>query len=181
MDWNLNERKTGRNMFILIRSIMWAFIVYKWGDWRNWRQYQASILYVIAADFLYNFLCYRYSMWEYPPNLIFSTHTATSLFYSLTIHPCVLILFLGKYPNGKKRQTFWIALWVLVYAVIEWIEFQMGVIVYHHGWNFFWSVVLMCIALPMVRLHQQKPLWAYGASAVVVTLLLSLFHVPFSK
>lgn len=168
-------------MFILIRAIIWILVLLKWGDWRNWKQYQSSILYVIATDFLYNFLCYRYSMWEYTPNLIFTTHVATTLFYALTIHPCVVILYLSQYPNEKKRQMVWVLFWLMIYAAVEWIELEMGILVYHHGWNFLWSNALMCIALVLLRLHQQKPLWAYGVSVVITALLVRLFHVPIGK
>lgn len=174
-------RGMSRVMFILIRAIIWTLILLKRGDWRNWKQYQSSILYVIATDFLYNFLCYHYSMWEYAPNLIFSTHTATTLFYAITIHPCVVILYLNNYPNGKRRQVAWVLFWIMIYAVIEWIELKMGILVYHHGWSILWSCALMSAALLLIRTHQHKPLWAYGASIAITALLVLLFHVPISK
>ncbi|UUZ86433.1 hypothetical protein LJK88_25495 [Paenibacillus sp. P26] len=168
-------------MFILLRAVLWVFILFRWGDWRNWRKYQSSILFVIAGNFLYNFLCHDYSMWEYPPNTIFHSHTAVSLFYDLTINPGVVILYLGLYPTKVLSQLLWISFWVFIYAVVEWIELQIGEITYHNGWNFMWSVLLMGIAVPMIRLHDKKPLWAYGISIFIVIGLVKVFEVPIAK
>ncbi|WP_420888793.1 CBO0543 family protein [Cohnella candidum] len=111
----------------------------------------------------------------------FKTHTESSLFYALTIHPCVVILFLGNYPIGKMKRFFWISFWILVYTVIEWIEVWQGILIYRNGWNLWWSIAFMGVVIPLVRLHYRRPLWAYGISIIVVFTLVGLFHVPLTK
>nr|AYQ75197.1 hypothetical protein EAV92_23195 [Cohnella candidum] len=99
----------------------------------------------------------------------------------MTIHPCVVILFLGNYPIGKMKRFFWISFWILVYTVIEWIEVWQGILIYRNGWNLWWSIAFMGVVIPLVRLHYRRPLWAYGISIIVVFTLVGLFHVPLTK
>ena len=73
-------------MFILFRAVVWVFIAWRWGDWRNWHRYQATILYIILCDLLYNVLTYNHSMWEYSSGL-FPNHITANLVVQFLLYP----------------------------------------------------------------------------------------------
>ncbi|UUZ82438.1 hypothetical protein LJK88_50150 [Paenibacillus sp. P26] len=151
------------------------------GDWRNWRKYQATILYLIVGDLLYNFLTYNYSMWRFEPTAVLPSHTASTLFIAFLCYPCSTILYLGHFPTGKMKAALWVVLWVGIWCVIEWIDRLLGLISYHHGWSFTSSILFSTVAVLMIRLHYTKPLWAYGLSALIVTALMFIYRVPIEK
>lgn len=168
-------------MYILIRALLWIISMWRWGDWRNWKKYQASIQFFILGDLLYNFLCYNYSMWQYTPTQFLPSHTATTLFITFINYPCAVTLYLGNYPKGIFKQILWVMGWVFLWALAEWTDGLLGLITYHHGWNFWWSVAFMSMAVPMVRLHFKKPLLTYGLSAIVIVFMMVIFKVPIYK
>ncbi|MFB5190123.1 CBO0543 family protein [Alicyclobacillus fastidiosus] len=168
-------------MFIIVRAVIWVLLFWRWGDWPNWKKYQAGILFFIMGDLLYNFLCCNYSMWEHSANRFFPNHTSVTLFIALIIYLCAIILNLGHYPTSLLKQILWMTLWVVASAIAEWIDKLLGLITYHHGWNLWWSTIFMLVAVPMVRLHYKQPLWAYALSVIVVALLLWKFHVSILK
>jgi hypothetical protein len=168
-------------MFPIVRAILWIFALWKWGDWKNWKKYEATILYVIIGDLLYNFLTYNYSMWQFEPAGFLSNHTLHSLFIAFVMYPCSTILYLGGFPVGRLKQILWVILWITIWIVIEWVNCLLRLITYHHGWDFLDSVLFSCVAVPMIRLHYKRSLWAYGLSVAITVSLLLIFKVPISK
>ncbi|WP_368780987.1 CBO0543 family protein [Alicyclobacillus fastidiosus] len=165
----------------MLRAVVWILITWRWGDWRQWKKYQSTILFFISCDLLYNVICHNYLLWKFTPSRLFTSHTAVNLFEDFVIYPCALILYLGRYPKSILTKIIWNILWVLIWIGIEWINKLLGLITYHHGWNIWWSVLLMSFAIPMVRLHFIKPLWTYGLSLICIVFLVFLFKVPFGK
>lgn len=43
-------------IFRPVKAILYILVCLKWGDWRNWRKYYPTILYVIIWDLIFNLL-----------------------------------------------------------------------------------------------------------------------------
>lgn len=46
-------------MFRIILVLVFVIIAWKWGDWKNWKLYYPTILFMILGDFVYIFLTYK--------------------------------------------------------------------------------------------------------------------------
>lgn len=168
-------------MYIIVRMLLWILAAWRWGDWRNWKNYQSTFLFVILLDLLYNFLTYNYPLWVYDPTDIIPNHTLNNLFVSFISYPSIVFIYLGRYPTGWVKQVAWIIFWVTLFSIVELVNNIMGLMSYHNGWNFGWSVIFYLVQLPFIRLHYKKPLLAYGLSVLIIVGLLLLFKVPVSK
>lgn len=167
-------------MYMLLTILGHFFIAWRWGDWRNWSKYQSTFLYMITTDLTYNLLTYNYSLWEYQPTVIFPNHTLTNLTLIVIGYPSLIFIYLGRYPKKKMNQFLWITFWIFLESFLEWIALQLGVITYHNGWNFLWSVFFDVAIYVMLRLHYTKPLLTYGLSIIITVGFLIIFKVPVS-
>ncbi|MDB5054732.1 MAG: hypothetical protein JWM44_2782 [Bacilli bacterium] len=157
------------------------FIIYaawRLSDWRNWRKYHATMLYITSGGLLYEYLTEDYNLWIFHPDFLYN-QTITIIVYAVMTMPLSVLIFLSKYPsNGWKKQLIYILKWVLIYAFVELALQLFGRISYKHGWNFWYSVLFDVMMFPMLRLHYLKPLWAYLISIIIIIILISWFHVP---
>jgi hypothetical protein len=160
------------NVFYLIAGL-------KWGDWRNWREYYPTILFLIIGDLLYNFLLYNKSMWIFH-DLILPNHTLITLLAMTISYTATVLIYLGRFPEGWKKQTLWFLLWTGIYIVAEIVNNKLGFITYHNGWNMGWSVLFTGIIFLILPLHHKNPLGAWFISVVIILSLLSIFGVKIS-
>lgn len=153
-------------------------LAWRWGDWRNWKKYHSTILYMIMCDLLYNFLTYNYPIWTYPHTSFQPNHTIINLFVMFIAYPCMLLIYLGHFPNGVIKKILWVLLWVMMWSVLEWVSLKLGQFAYHNGWTWGWSILFNIALFLMVRLHYNKPLISYGLSVIATIFLLIIFKVP---
>ncbi|WP_423409079.1 CBO0543 family protein [Heyndrickxia sp. MSNUG] len=122
----------------LIMWLIWGLAAWKWGDWRNWKKYQATILYMMYFSAVYEILCYNFPIWrfEYDRSVPFLVnHPLTPIAISLILYPSIILIFLGRYPNGSwKKKLGWQILFVFLFSLSEFIIFKSGKITYHNGW-----------------------------------------------
>ena len=51
-----------------IYASIWLGMLWKRGDWRNWKKYYSTILFFILGDFIYLYLLSdHFPMWRYQP------------------------------------------------------------------------------------------------------------------
>ncbi|WP_339146758.1 MULTISPECIES: CBO0543 family protein [unclassified Sutcliffiella] len=168
-------------MFMIIRIILWIFAAWRWGDWRNWKKYQSTILFFILLDLLYNFLTYNYTLWQYEPTSLIPNHTLNNMIVMFIFYPCIVLIYLGRYPSGKVKQGAWIIFWAAFLSLIEFINNKAGLITFHNGWNIKWSIFFYLYSLPILRLHHKRPLLTYVLAVLITIGLLWIFKVPISK
>lgn len=149
---------------------------YKWGNWKNWKEYYPTILYVVIGDLAYNFVFFEFTLWEYK-SLV--NHTFSDLLIAITVFPCAVILFLTHFPQGFLKKTLYISLWAAGNTLIEFISVSMNGMAYDHGWTIFYSLGLYFFAFILVRLHLKHPLIAWPISGVFAYLTMLLFKIPF--
>jgi len=154
-------------------------VCYKWGDWKSWREYYPTCLYFIIGDFIYKVLFYEHTLWQFE-GLI--NHTFSDFMVSFLAFPALTIFFLTHYPKPLWLQTLYILLFTGIHTIIEFILFKTGNIIYHNGWNIFWSMaVVWFLALTAIRLHYRSPLLAWVMVIVGFGTAMFLFNIPISS
>lgn len=164
-------------MFRIIIIILYLAVCFLFGNWRNWKEYYPTILYVIIGDLAYNFVFYNFLLWEYEK---LASHTINDLLYALIIFPCSIILFLSYYPSKLRKRILYILAWSGCNTVIEYISSNIGYLSYHNGWNIVWSFGLYVIAFSLIRLHYKHPLTVWPISLGLAALTAIIFRLPFN-
>ncbi len=165
---------------IIIGIVLFAVAaVWKSGVYRHWRTYHATILYMLLCNLLYYFLVEDRLLWMYAPNIVFS-HTAPEILITFIVFPSTVMLFLHKMAttDGARRIAHFVK-WIAIYLGAEWLGSLLGVIEYHGGWGFLWSVLFVCVMFPMLLLHHTRPLIAYVLSVALIVFYLLIFDMPF--
>ncbi|MEH7383636.1 CBO0543 family protein [Bacillus sp. JJ1533] len=167
----------------LVYNVLFLLAAVKWGDWRGWREYYATILFFIVGDLLKNVLFHDYFIWTYQETIfaknILINHTFITLLIAFVCYPATALIFLGRYPKGKSKQLLWIGIWVFLFTIVEFINLKyLHLIEHHHGWTLGWSCLFNLVMFPMLRLHQKRPLLAWGISIIWIIFLLNMFPIP---
>ena len=161
----------------MILLLAFLFLVcYKWGDWRNWKTYYATILFLIAGDYIYYFVAGAKPLWQYTAKL-FPGAIAT-LIISLIIYPCTVLLFLPFYPiSGVIKKVRYITTWVCLYAFLEYLALKYNYMQYFNGWHFVYSVMFDYTLFPLLRIHQKNPPLAWFLSCILGFGIAFLFNL----
>jgi hypothetical protein len=160
--------------------ILWSiFAAWRWSDWRNWRTYHATMLFMPLANLIYGLLVLGkdFFLWRYQGDYLFSKETA-DVFYTIIVFPATVLLFLSNYPKGNIPQIIHILKYVAIYCTIEWIALHVGAIKHGHGWSFQWSIGFNAVTFITLRLHHKNPVFAYVFSILFTLFLLHKFNVP---
>lgn len=165
---------------VILFSVLAMLSTWKWGDWRNWRLYYPTILFFILISMLHLVLTYDYPQWTFQDFMIPNSTLKTLLMLFLQ-YPCFTILFFTFVPTNKAYLPIYFLIWVLVFGLLELVSFLSGVIIYHHGWNFGWSIVLNMCTFPTLYLHHKRPLWAWLVSMCLTAIFAWIFQVPITK
>ncbi|MDQ0877435.1 hypothetical protein QFZ77_006094 [Paenibacillus sp. V4I3] len=160
----------------LILTLVTILAAWRWSDWRDWKQYHSSMLYVVAAGFLYEFLTLDQTLWVFHPDFFYN-QTITIIVYAVVTMPLTILLYLSNYPKTIGKQILHICLWIGIYVSVEVILFVSGRITYQNGWNLGYSVLFDTMMFPMIKLHHSRPLLAYIISIPIVYGLILLFHI----
>ncbi|WP_066309067.1 CBO0543 family protein [Bacillus sp. FJAT-29814] len=169
-------------MHILFNALFLAAGV-KWGAWRRWREFYPTILYFISVDLLKNYLLYNHLMWTYQETFfaksLLQNHTFINLMIMAIVYPSTVLIYLGRFPDERWKQILWLALWIFVYWIVEFINLKfLNLINHHHGWNMGWSLLFLMVMFPMLRIHHKNPLLAWFLSVIFILFLWNVFDVP---
>lgn len=172
-------------MHILL-LLLFILAGWKWGDWKNWRQYYPSILFFILGDLLYNYLLYNHTMWQFHTSFdqfVLPNHTLISIAVAFISFPVKVLIYLGHFPENKSKftQFMYIFAWVLFFTLFEFGALSLGILSHHNGWNLFTTFLFYFVIFVMLRLHQNRPLLAWIASFGVILFLCIYFDVPISS
>lgn len=160
---------------IFLLAAGYAIACYRWGDWRRWRDFYSTILYVIIGDLAYQFVFCDYRLWSYTG---FLGHTYTALLIMFLVFPQAVILYLTHFPAGLIKRIFYISTWAAVNTMIEEIACVTNGLRYEHGWNLFASFVLFFVAFGLIRIHHEKPLLVWPVSLICGVACTIIFAIP---
>jgi hypothetical protein len=158
------------HVVVLIAVIIMAW---RWGEWKNWSRYHATMLFMAAGDLFYKYLYHCNPLWEY--GNLFINQTVTDLIYNLLVLPLSALLLLSNCPESLAKQAMKILKFMVVFALVEFGYQEAGLMQYHRGWNLGWSVAWDGMMFPMLILHYKKPVIAYLAGGVITILVLYLY------
>jgi hypothetical protein len=165
----------------LMIAVVTLIAAWRWGDWKNWRLYYPTILFMIVGNFLYNILTYNHPIWMYQGTL-FPNHTTTDIFNSFVLFPAVILLYLPHFPKeGMMKKVIYIVLWILVFISVEWLLSYFGFFSYYNGWSIVWSLLFNIGMFTILKIHFKKPLLAWIISIMVILFLVIYFDVPIEK
>jgi hypothetical protein len=162
------------HVFTAIISIIAAW---RWGDWRNWKKYHSTMLFVVVGNLTYNFICANHFLWRLIPEF-FSNHTIAELGYTFIVFPANALLFLSNYPDNTLKKTLYYIKWIFIYIIVEYLFLINNGIIHDYGWNIWWSLAFISIMFPLLRLHYTKPLLAYLFAIAMGSFIIFYFDVP---
>jgi hypothetical protein len=163
----------------IIVSIIMVVLAWKLSDWRNWKLYYSTMLFYIAADFLYALLTYNYPLWQLESPIL--KVTFSDILISCVFVPATILIYLNRFPNGWKKGTAYVFLWVCIYSITEMFSYILGYISYHHGWSIWYSILFNCFMFPLLYLHYRKPIWAISLTLICCTAGLIYWKIPFDS
>lgn len=170
-------------MINAVYASLWAVALWKWGDWKNWKEYYPTILFFIVGDFLYLYLLSdRYPMWTYSPATLDEglTHSHIVLSIMLIKYPATILIYLSHFPKGKMKKVLYVLLWVFIYAVNELADIKFNLIKYDNGWGYGWSILFNTVMFTILGIHYKHPILAWILAGGFIVFLWNVFDVPSS-
>ncbi|QGQ45110.1 CBO0543 family protein [Metabacillus sediminilitoris] len=155
----------------------WIVAALRWGDWRNWNKYHATILYFILGDVLYYYVSYQHRLWTLEPTWPLKNELIC-LVGEFIVFACTVLIYIGKYPRDHFISFWWTALWVIIYTINEWILLKTGTFTYHHGWTLFDSFLFNILMFILIRLHFKMPVITLILSVTISIILIFLNSIP---
>lgn len=160
----------------IILMAIFIVITYKCGEWRNWKTYYHTILFLVAGDLMYYYVFSDNRLWyAASPNL---SSKQIELLWKIVLYPCIVLILLPWYLKCKsfKNQVGYTFLWILVFSILELVVLKFKFIYYGNGWSYYWSVVFYSIMFPILIVHHFKPLLAIMLSAICGIVALIIFN-----
>lgn len=151
---------------------------FKWGNWKSWREYHASMLFIATGGLLYEYIVRENTLWKFHPDLLYG-HGMTVIVYALITMPVSIFLFLSHFPKRWFQRVTYILLWSIIYIAFEWILYIFERISYQNGWTIGFSFLFDLVMFSVIALHQHYPSRAYVISIFIIIFLIVYFQVPF--
>ncbi|KAA0546859.1 hypothetical protein FZW96_12745 [Bacillus sp. BGMRC 2118] len=164
----------------IILSVLLLFWAYFKGNWREWRKYSTTIMYVIICNLLYNVICHDHYLWKYEPDILPQSHILTDLLYTFICLPAITLVYLTHYPfnTSFSKQLRYIMLWVIGSMIVEYPVYKFDRLILLNGYEYWMEVFFYSVMYSMIRLHHSRPLLTYGLSILISVLLVIYFNVP---
>lgn len=166
----------------ILLTLVSVFIAWKWGDWRNWKQYYSTILYLIIGDLSCILLTANKPLWQFESPIISSDFS--EFLIAFICFPCTCFVFFALYSKiSNYNKMVYIPFFLFssgLFTTFEWFSFKLGFISYHNGWNLYWSFALNFFIFPLLLLHYKKSLWVWPLSVALASLMIFVFHLPFT-
>jgi hypothetical protein len=165
-------------MSFVIIGIVTIIVCWKLGDWRHWKQYYSTILYLMIGDLAADFLLSNIPLFAFGP--LAEKSPTIDIIIMLLLYPSTVILYLTFYPKPFGKQVVYILMWVGIYTAFEIIADLTGGFCYYNGWNLLYSILFDLGMFSLLALHYKKPLFVWPISAALCFLLLWWFRIPLS-
>jgi len=166
-------------MYHILLAIISIFICFKYGDWRNWKNYYPTILFFILSSVVCILLTYNHPLWLYESKIL--GHTFCDLLISITVYPSTVLIFIPNFPKKITKIILHISIYVAVYTIPEFIAVKLGYFTYHNGWNIWCTVIFNYIMFPMLMLHYKKPIYAWIIALISPHILFFIMKIPYNS
>lgn len=166
-------------MFYILIATISIFTCYKYGDWRNWKNYYTTMLFFVISSIVCTILTYNHTLWLYQTAVI--NNTFTDLFIAITVYPCTVMIFVYHLPSKNSGIILYISIYAAVYTIGEFVAVRLGYFTYHNRWNIRCSLIFNCIMFPVLILHYKKPIYAWIIALLSPHILFFLMKIPYSS
>lgn len=156
-------------------AIAWIIIVYKVGDWPDWKKYYPTILFFWCGDLIYNVIFYEKPLWVFVNPAL--THHLTDIICAFVIFTGTVLIYIPMFPTRFRYKILYVGFWVLLYSSIEWIFNVLGGISYQNGWNIWWSVIHNIYQFILLKIHQDRPILAWILAIAILILIANIYSV----
>lgn len=164
-------------MHLLTAFVILAFTYY-YGDWRNWKKYHATMLFVATMNLVYLLITSEYYLWLFTSDLL-NNQNLTTLIYTFVVLPSTTLLLLSNFPVKLSKQLQRILIWIVIYSIWEaFFLLPFNLITYDNGWNLTYSILFDLIMFPIIVIHYKRPLVAYLITFFVAVLIIWWFNIP---
>jgi len=161
---------------IVVLSMVLA--AWRWSDWRNWRNYYPTVLFMITLALIEGCITANHKLWMMVNSPFTTISLLNGLFVTFTAFPAMVLLYLSHYPKRKFNKVCYMILWALFYSMIEYGMGILGFFVYANGWSLVWSAIFNSFMFPILRIHHKNPLLAWLCSVIMFFFI--WFHFGFS-
>jgi hypothetical protein len=166
-------------VFHILLAIASIFICYKFGDWRNWKNYYPTILFFILSNAVCILLNYNHPLWFYESKIL--NHTFCDLLVCITVYPSTIMIFIPNFPKKITKGIIHISYYVSIYTIIEFFGVKFGYFTYHNGWNIWCTIVFNYIMFLILYLHHKKPLYAWIIALTSPHILFFIMKIPYNS
>lgn len=165
-------------MHILI-CVFIIFYTWKRANWKKWKEYHSTILFLPGMNLVYNFLSFSSGrfLWKMNPDFLFN-HTVTELTYTGVLLTSTVLLFISTYPDNRVKIILHYLKYIVVYSIVETIFYLSGRIEYKYGWSIWHSIAFYFLMFPAIRIHYKKPILAYILFVFVTIFGVWYFKLP---
>lgn len=166
-------------MYIAASILLFIIAGFFFGDWRHWKLYQSTVLYLIMCDLAYLVLSKHKTLWAYTATPIFGTGTMAGLAVMFMAYPANVLIYLPHFPKRWWKAVLYVMCWVLVSWFLEWLNVRsFHELRFSHGWNLWNSGIFYVVMYVMLKVHFHRPLIAYGLSIICAAAMMWMFHIP---
>ena len=166
-------------MYHILLAVISILICYKYGDWRNWKNYYPTILFFILSNVVCILLTYTHPLWFYECNLLHKTFS--DLLICITVYPSTVMVFIPHFPKKINKSIIHISFYVACYTLAELIGMKLGYFTHHNGWNIWYTIIFNYALLSMLILHYKKPLYAWGIALISPHILFFIMKIPYNS
>jgi hypothetical protein len=158
-------------------------LTWRFSDWRNWRKYYPTILFIILFSLFTFVLTCDYPLWLYHDTLFSPNRMISEFRLDFLLFPAIILLYLTFYPyaSGMLRQLTYIAIWGIVWSLIEAFYVFLKILTYHNGWNIWWTVVVWFTMFTLIAIHHRKPMLALLIHVIFSLFAINYFNIPFTN
>lgn len=161
----------------LLINFLTLVSVWIWGNWKEWKKYHPTMIFICFINMLYSFISFDYHLWYLSSGNLLSYKLIEILNTSIFL-PGTALIFLSRYPQSLKKQIIYLLKWIVLYLIIEQSLVLTKSITYQNNWSFGWSIVFDIILFPSLYLHYRNPVVAYIEFFIVTLLGVIYFHIP---
>lgn len=161
----------------LIMALLWIISAYLWGDWKNWRKYYPTMLFMGMGDLIYHSVFHNKPLWIFQPDILVSS--LNELFVIFTIFFSTVLLFLTYFPEKLLNQIIYIILWGALYISIESFSISIGMQKNYNGWNIWWSILFNIVQFPLLITHHKRPILAWIMAFIFLGIIMRIFNITF--
>ncbi|WP_404814413.1 CBO0543 family protein [Clostridium algoriphilum] len=166
-------------MYHIFLAVVSIVICYKLGDWRNWRKYYSTILFLILSNVVCILLTYNHILWLHETKIL--NHTFGDLFICITVYPSIVMLFIPNFPKKITKIITHISFYVAIFTMAEFIGLKFGYFTHHNGWSIWLSIIFNYTLFSIVYLHYKKPLYAWIIALLSPHILFFLMRIPYNS